>query len=97
MRTAAKVALHKRQHPEWYCPVPRCLWRTVVCDPITRQMKPAENCAGGYCPRHQDHDPRRYADVLDPILRAARTEGLFFAALREHGVVLINGRNAGRL
>ena len=35
--TASKVAENKRQHPEYYCPVPRCLWRT----------------GGGRCPRHQ--------------------------------------------
>ena len=35
--TASKVAEHKRRHPEYYCPVPRCLWRT----------------GGGRCPRHQ--------------------------------------------
>ena len=35
--TASKDAENKRQHPEYYCPVPRCLWRT----------------GGGRCPRHQ--------------------------------------------
>jgi hypothetical protein len=84
MNTQAKVAIHKRQHPEYYCLVRRCLWRTVVCDPITRQMKAAENCVGGYCPRHKSN--HQGADVLEPIRRAARTKGFFFAAMREHGV-----------
>lgn len=88
MNTQAKVAISKSQHPEYYCPVPRCLWRTVVCDPMTRQMKPAENCAGGYCPRHKKAD---VADELAPMLRAARTAratgAWFMAALRNNGVL----------
>jgi hypothetical protein len=36
-QTAAKVALDKEKHPERFCPVKRCLWRT----------------GGGFCPRHQ--------------------------------------------
>ena len=28
MRIAAKVAARKQQHPELYCAVPRCLYRT---------------------------------------------------------------------
>jgi hypothetical protein len=50
--TQANVALAKEKHPEYYCRVARCLWRTMICDPMTRQMKPAENCVDGYCPRH---------------------------------------------
>jgi hypothetical protein len=69
VNTQAKVAIQKSRHPEYYCPVLRCLWRTVVCDPLTRQMKPAENCVGGYCPRHKKAD---VAEALAPILRAAR-------------------------
>jgi hypothetical protein len=53
MNVNAKVAEDKRKHPERFCPAPRCLWRTMISDPITRQMKPAENCADGYCPRHR--------------------------------------------
>lgn len=34
---AANVAQHKEKHPELYCPVRRCLWRT----------------GGGNCPRHR--------------------------------------------
>ena len=34
--TAAKVAAHKQQHPELYCPAKKCLWKT----------------GGGACPRH---------------------------------------------
>lgn len=36
MNTAAQVAQTKENHPERFCPKPRCLWRT----------------GGGYCPRH---------------------------------------------
>lgn len=36
MNTAARVAQTKENHPERFCPKPRCLWRT----------------GGGYCPRH---------------------------------------------
>jgi hypothetical protein len=53
MNIQAKVAIDKQKHPERFCPVHRCLWRTAVCDPMTRQMKPAENCVGGHCPRHR--------------------------------------------
>lgn len=49
-----KVALRKQEHPEEYCPVKKCLWRT----------------GGGRCPRHQQHfivehftlPTRRYKD-----------------------------------
>jgi hypothetical protein len=33
---AASVVRSKEQHPEHFCPVKRCLWRT----------------GGGHCPRH---------------------------------------------
>ena len=36
MNTAARVRARKDEHPEDYCPSPRCLWRT----------------GGGWCPRH---------------------------------------------
>jgi hypothetical protein len=35
-----EVALDKEEHPDRYCPVPGCLWRT----------------GGGYCPRHRKGD-----------------------------------------
>lgn len=38
MRIAARVAQDKALHPERFCPVPRCLWRTGD---------------GSRCPRHQ--------------------------------------------
>jgi hypothetical protein len=41
MRIAAVVALKKLKHPELFCPVPNCLWRT----------------GGGYCPRHINSGP----------------------------------------
>jgi hypothetical protein len=50
-------------------------------------MRAAENCSGGYCPRHKHLDPHSGADVLEPIRRASRTSGLFFSALRKEGVV----------
>lgn len=53
MNTQAKVAIHKQKHPEYYCHVPRCLWRTMICDPQTRDMRQAPNCSDGYCPRHK--------------------------------------------
>ena len=39
---AAKVAQQKREHPERYCPEPRCLWRTGD---------------GRHCPRHVQAGP----------------------------------------
>ena len=39
----AQVAKDKLEHPERYCPEPRCLWRTGD---------------GDYCPRHEDRGPR---------------------------------------
>ena len=36
-QVAAKVAAHKREHPERYCPAPGCLWMTGD---------------GSRCPRH---------------------------------------------
>lgn len=36
-QVAARVAQRKAHHPEMFCPVPRCLWRTN----------------GERCPRHQ--------------------------------------------
>ncbi len=39
---AAQVAANKEQHPERFCPAPRCLWRT----------------GGGYCPRHQPKETK---------------------------------------
>lgn len=40
---AASVAQDKEQHPEKYCPVHRCLWRSY----------------GAYCPRHFHLNPAR--------------------------------------
>ena len=87
MNTNAKTAIQKRRHPEYYCPVPCCLWRTMVCDPMTREIVPAQNCEGGYCPRHRNGASQRPVDVLEPIRAAVRTEGFLFAALRKHGVL----------
>jgi hypothetical protein len=43
----AKVAENKRKHPERYCPVPRCLWKTARLDHATQTFT-----GGGFCPRH---------------------------------------------
>lgn len=53
MNVQAKVAIAKQKHPEFYCPHPRCLWRVMVCHPMTREMVPARNCENGRCPRHR--------------------------------------------
>ena len=87
MNVQAKVAIHKREHPECYCPVNRCLWRTLVCDRVTRQMKAANNCVAGYCPRHKRAATVRH-DALEAIRRAARTKSsTLITALRENGVL----------
>ena len=48
MSTAAKVALEKASHPERFCPVTKCLWRTSRLNHATGQRE-----GGGYCPRHR--------------------------------------------
>ena len=53
MNIQAKVALDKEKHPERFCPVHRCLWRVMVCDPMTREMRLKGDCLTGYCPRHK--------------------------------------------
>jgi hypothetical protein len=52
MNIQAKVALDKEKHSERFCKANRCLWRVLVCHPMTREMVPAPNCKDGYCPRH---------------------------------------------
>lgn len=47
MNVNAKVALNKQAHPERYCPVPRCLWKTAKLNHATQTFE-----GGGYCPRH---------------------------------------------
>jgi hypothetical protein len=47
MNTQAKVAQDKAQHPERYCPAPRCLWKTSKLNHYTQVHE-----GGGYCPRH---------------------------------------------
>jgi hypothetical protein len=47
MNTAAKVAMDKQKHPERYCSVPRCLWKTAKLDHATQTYS-----GGGRCPRH---------------------------------------------
>lgn len=61
MRIAARVAQDKREHPEKFCPIDRCLWRTGD---------------GSRCPRHpapviaepelDNLDWRRYDVPLTP-------------------------------
>lgn len=44
MNTAARVRLDKEAHPEKYCRVPRCLWRTIVFNGGTAPIiKPCRN------------------------------------------------------
>jgi len=78
MNIQAKVAIDKQKHPERFCPVRRCLWRTAVCDPMTRQMKPAENCVGGYCPRHRSVQSVSDAHAVeaDPNLGSESTKAI---------------------
>ena len=48
MNVAAKVAAEKEAHPERFCPVKRCLWRTVTrqganpCRNHPREQRPVE-------------------------------------------------------
>lgn len=53
MNIQAKVVLDKQQHPERFCPVPRCLWKTAQLDHGAQTYSTRSNCPGGYCPRHQ--------------------------------------------
>jgi hypothetical protein len=85
MNTQAKVTIDKQKHPERFCPVNRCLWRTSKLDHATQTYSVHSDCPGGYCPRHR-HGAGNRLDVLEPIRRAACAEGFFFAALRAHGV-----------
>lgn len=47
MNVNAKVAIEKHEHPERFCPTPRCLWRTAKLNHATGKHE-----GGGYCPRH---------------------------------------------
>lgn len=67
MNTQAKVAIHKQEHPDRYCRNPRCLWRILVCHPITRELVLAPNCVEGYCPRHKPVQSQNSATALDWI------------------------------
>jgi hypothetical protein len=60
MNIQAKVALDKQNHPEQFCPVHGCLWRTMLfprpgIDAVadTRVRVRAPGCETGYCPRHK--------------------------------------------
>jgi hypothetical protein len=59
MNIQAKVALDKEKHPEHFCKVWRCLWRTMGCHPMTREMVIKEGCENGYCPRHKHLAPQQ--------------------------------------
>jgi hypothetical protein len=48
MSTQAKVAVEKSQHPERFCPVRRCLWRTAKLNQATGERE-----GGEHCPPHQ--------------------------------------------
>lgn len=51
MHIQAKVALDKQKHPERFCPVYRCLWKTAKLNHATQQHE-----GGGYCPRHAAYE-----------------------------------------
>lgn len=55
---AAKVRQSKERHPEHFCPVRNCLWRTMVANHATGEIKPAPRCENGYCPRHKHLAPK---------------------------------------
>lgn len=59
MNTAAKVAKHKAEHPEMYCPHKRCLWRTGD---------------GSHCPRHKEKvdAPIFYKEEVEELVEKAR-------------------------
>jgi hypothetical protein len=48
MNIQAKIAMDKEKHPERYCPVKRCLWKTTKLNHETGVHE-----GGGRCPRHQ--------------------------------------------
>jgi hypothetical protein len=50
MSIQAKVAIDKREHPERFCPAPKCLWKTSR---LNRETQVHEG--GGYCPRHESY------------------------------------------
>lgn len=54
MSTASKVAQAKLDHPEDFCPHPRCLWRT----------------SGGFCPRHEPQVRCRNCHRVCPVSNA---------------------------
>jgi hypothetical protein len=60
MNPQAKVADDKRKHPERFCPVPRCLWRTAKLDHATQSYS-----GGGYCPRHARNEPKPKFTVME--------------------------------
>jgi hypothetical protein len=47
-----KVALDKQKHPERFCPVPGCLWKTSKLDHVTQTFSRDPKYPTGYCPRH---------------------------------------------
>lgn len=76
--TAAAIAEQKRRHPEKFCPVDRCLWRT----------------GGGRCPRHpaslavelaemEARDPRlkTAGDRIEALGRAITERQRYYAAI----------------
>jgi len=50
MTVNAKVAIEKAAHPERFCPMNRCLWRTSKLNHTTGVRE-----GGGFCPRHRQH------------------------------------------
>lgn len=54
---AAKVRQHKEDHPERYCPVPRCLWR----------LEPGQKCGkhGKTAPQPEAKPETQEGDARD--------------------------------
>lgn len=74
MNTQAKVALNKQEHPERYCPAPRCLWKTTKLNHATQVHE-----GGGYCPRHKPTDTwttiKDWDSKRNPIVSAEQFTG----------------------
>ncbi len=70
MNMQAKVAIDKEKHPERFCPVKRCLWKTARLDHATQTYS-----GGGYCPRHTQNEPKPKTTVMDWIRNGCRFPG----------------------
>lgn len=73
MSTAARVRARKHEHPEDYCPSPRCLWRT----------------GGGWCPRHAPLAPPAPVILpVEPHIKSSQAAKRAIAGvLKDFGIV----------